>query len=171
MIQAFAITSDFKKKIFTNIDNINFTNYKWIWFDFNMPTENEILKLTEFFHFHPLAIEDCVHRLQRPKLDYYEGYTFFVTHELNNNDLIREEIYFFIGLNYIVSFHYHNSDQINQVWNRAISIDNIKNWDHYHCFYEVLDKIVDQYFPLIYEIEDELNTLEDNSEKNRWSYY
>ncbi|WP_342746489.1 hypothetical protein [Sutcliffiella horikoshii] len=23
------------------------------------------------FHFHPLAIEDCIHRLKRPKLNHY----------------------------------------------------------------------------------------------------
>lgn len=89
----------------------------------------------------------------------------FVTHSIKNKDFSKEEINFFVGCNFIVSFHHQNSDQINQVWNRLISIENIEDWDQYHCFYDVLDKIVDQYFPIIYKIEDELNEIENNSGK------
>jgi magnesium transporter len=39
--------------------------------DFDQPTDVEVALLSTFFHFHPLAIEDCLHRLQRPKVDYY----------------------------------------------------------------------------------------------------
>lgn len=164
MIQVIAVTNDCKKVIYKNLDELNLTLHKWAWIDFNMPTHEEIDELHNFFNFHPLAIEDCVHRLQRPKLDYYDDFTFFVTHVINPDDFSKEEINFFVGLNFVVSFHYQNFNQINQVWNRLISAENIKDWDQYHCFYEVLDKIVDQYFPIIYKIEDELNEIEDNTE-------
>lgn len=163
MIQAIAITHNRKKVVFKNLNELDITQYKWCWVDFNMPTDVEIEELTRYFHFHSLAVEDCVHRLQRPKLDYYDDFTFFVTHIINTKDFSKEEINFFVGSNYVVSFHYQNSDQINQVWNRIIASENIKDWDQYHCFYEVLDKIVDQYFPIIYKIEDELNEIENNT--------
>ncbi|KEF36815.1 magnesium Mg(2+) and cobalt Co(2+) transport protein CorA [Schinkia azotoformans MEV2011] len=164
MIQVIAVTHDSKKVTYTNLDELDITLYKWCWIDFNMPTHEEIDELHNYFHFHPLAIEDCVHRLQRPKLDYYDDFTFFVTHVINSDDFTKEEINFFVGSNFVVSFHYQNFNQINQVWNRLISTDIIKDWDQYHCFYEVLDKIVDQYFPIIYKIEDVLNEIEDNTE-------
>ncbi|EKN64495.1 magnesium/cobalt transporter CorA [Schinkia azotoformans] len=164
MIQVIAVTHDSKKVTYTNLDELDITLYKWCWIDFNMPTHEEIDELHNYFHFHPLAIEDCVHRLQRPKLDYYDDFTFFVTHVINPDDFTKEEINFFVGSNFVVSFHYQNFNQINQVWNRLISTDIIKDWDQYHCFYEVLDKIVDQYFPIIYKIEDVLNEIEDNTE-------
>lgn len=163
MIQAIAISHEFKKVIYKNLDELDLTKYKWCWVDFNIPTDEEIEALDKYFHFHSLAIEDCIQRLQRPKLDYYDEFTFFVTHGINSEDLSKEEINFFVGNNFVVSFHHQNSDQINQVWNRLISTENIKDWDQYHCFYDVLDKIVDQYFPIIYKIEDELNEIENNS--------
>ncbi|NSL53147.1 magnesium/cobalt transporter CorA [Calidifontibacillus erzurumensis] len=165
MIQAVAISFDLKKHFFKNLYDLDMTKYKWCWVDFNIPTNEEIKALKSYFHFHTLAIEDCVHRLQRPKLDYYDDFTFFVTHVINPDNFSKEEINFFIGKNYIVSFHHHNSNQINQVWNRLISAEEISEWDPYHCFYEVLDKIVDQYFPIIYKIEDGLNEIENNSRK------
>ncbi len=166
MIQVIAITHDSKKVINKSLNELDTSLYKWCWIDFNMPTHEEIDKLSEHFHFHPLAIEDCVQRLQRPKLDYYDDFTFFVTHVINPDNFTKEEINFFVGQNYIVSFHYQNFNEINQVWNRLISTAIIKDWDQYHCFYEVLDKIVDSYFPIIYKIEDVLNEIEDNT-KNK----
>ncbi|MBZ5797787.1 hypothetical protein K8353_48045, partial [Burkholderia contaminans] len=53
-------------------------DYIWIWADFNEPTDQESELLTSYFHFHPLAVEDCMHVLQRPKLDYYENVQFLV---------------------------------------------------------------------------------------------
>lgn len=76
MIQAIAISHDFKKVIYKNLDELDITKYKWCWVDFNMPSDEEIEALDNYFHFHLLAIEDCIHRLQRPKLDYYEHFTF-----------------------------------------------------------------------------------------------
>lgn len=45
--------------------------------DFNQPTDTEKQKLIDAFDFHPLAIEDCFHYLQRPKLEYYADHSFF----------------------------------------------------------------------------------------------
>lgn len=165
MIQAIAVTHRNEKIIYKNLADLDISKNKWCWIDFNMPTDEEIEELNEYFHFHPLAIEDCVHRLQRPKLDYYDDFTFFVTHVIDIDNFSREEINFFVGCNFVVSFHYQNFNQINQVWNRLIASRNIKEWDQYHCFYEVLDKIVDQYFPIIYKIEDQLDEIENNTSK------
>lgn len=85
MINFIGITDENNLKTEISISNINFSNYKWFWVDFNQPTDEEIRHLADTFRFHPLAIEDCIHRLQRPKLDYYDDYTFFVTH------IVREE--------------------------------------------------------------------------------
>lgn len=40
---------------------------RWFWTDFNLPDEKEIAELERFFGFHPLAVEDCVNRLQRDR--------------------------------------------------------------------------------------------------------
>lgn len=53
-------------------------DYLWYWIDFQQPTQSEIEVLNDPLHFHPLAIEDCIYTLQRPKLDYYEENTFLL---------------------------------------------------------------------------------------------
>lgn len=80
MINFIGITTDNRMETGTEIENIDIVGYQWFWVDFSNPTEEEVIHLSSTFHFHPLAIEDCLHRLQRPKLDYYDDYTFYVTH-------------------------------------------------------------------------------------------
>ncbi|WP_373459024.1 CorA family divalent cation transporter [Peribacillus sp. V2I11] len=64
---------------------------KWFWVDFDTSNDEVALLLKNHFDFHPLAIEDCLHFLQRPKLDYYGGYNFFVLHTFNQYSLAPED--------------------------------------------------------------------------------
>jgi magnesium transporter len=137
--------------------------YLWTWIDFYQPDENEIELLRKPLHFHPLAIEDCIHTLQRPKLDYYEDYTFFVTQALNQETLQKEEINFFLAEKFIVTFHQQPSQEIQEVWNRVSLTTNSTKWNPSQVLYQVLDKMVDNYFPLVYKIEDKLNEIDENS--------
>ncbi|WP_312470048.1 magnesium/cobalt transporter CorA [Neobacillus sp.] len=138
-------------------------DFKWYWIDFNQPTDKEIEYLRDPLSFHPLAIEDCIHHLQRPKIDYYEDYAFFVTQALNQKSIKREEINFFLSRNYIVTFHHKPSTEIDDVWNRFSQSANANQWDPSHVFYHVLDKMVDNYFPLVNQIDDKLNEIDENS--------
>lgn len=161
MIYYIGITNDNHLEKGDSLFNIDMTNYKWFWVDFSEPTEEEILHLSNTFHFHPLAIEDCVQELQRPKLDYFNHYTFFVTHALREEggELIKEELDFFVGETFIVTFHKQPSIEVTKVWNDLLSQTSVEHWDPYYVFYEILDKIVDNYFPIIYKIEDELEKI------------
>lgn len=163
MIRTIAIKNN--KEIVKDVDIIHLVkgNYKWYWIDFNQPTEEEIEFLRDPLSFHPLAIEDCIHHLQRPKLDYYDNYTFFVTQSLNQETISKEEVDFFLSGNYIVTFHYSPSMEINEVWNRLSQSPHIQKWDPSHVLYNIIDKMVDNYFPPIYKIEDRLSEIDENS--------
>ncbi|SDM39764.1 magnesium/cobalt transporter CorA [Bacillus sp. OK048] len=166
MISFMGITKENKIEKQAFIDKLNFTKYKWFWVDFNEPSDDEINHLAETFQFHPLAIEDCLYNTtQRPKLDYYEDYTFFITHIVREDEteIIKEELDFFVGENFIVTFHLMPSMEVIQVADRLMTRKNIEKFTSHHVFYEILDKIVDNYFPIIYKIEEKLDEIEENT--------
>lgn len=167
MINFIGITSNNMLEQNIIIDDADLAKYKWIWVDFNEPNEEEVKHLALTFNFHPLAIEDCIHRLQRPKLDYYEDHSFYVTHTVREKDkkLYKDELNFFVGENFIVTFHQMSANEVTQVWDRLIAQKNIDKWDPYYVFYQILDKIVDNYFPVIHNIEDSLDQIEENTQK------
>ncbi|WP_124070181.1 magnesium/cobalt transporter CorA [Filibacter tadaridae] len=161
MIQTIGLTSDDELIFDFPLDEIKGLALQWYWVDFNQPDNNEESKLQSFFNFHPLAIEDCLHRLQRPKLDYYDTYAFFVLHSIRHDSLTAEELNLFLGENYIVTFHYDEIEELADA-REAIKRDS-KKWPRGHVFkaYQIIDKVVDHYFPILYKIEDQLDEIED----------
>lgn len=164
MIRNIAVTEDMRLLRDVSLERLSGSDIKWYWVDFENPTEEEALLLSTHFHFHPLAIEDCLHLLQRPKLDYYDGYDFFVLHTLNQKTLAPEELDIFLGHNFIVSFHSLQSLEVEMVRQRIYSDKSILDKGSKFLFYQLMDKIVDEYFPNIYQIEDNLNELESTKE-------
>lgn len=163
MIRIIAVTQSQEIVHVHDFPSLSMEDYQWYWIDFNQPEDHEIEFLKNPLSFHPLAIEDCILLLQRPKLDYYGDYTFFVTQALNQETLKREEIDFFLSGKYIVTFHHNPSMEINEVWNRLSQTANVEKWDPSHVLYNVIDKMVDNYFPPVYQIEDRLNEIDENS--------
>ncbi|RSD25488.1 magnesium/cobalt transporter CorA [Mesobacillus subterraneus] len=135
----------------------------WYWIDFNEATDEEIALLRNPLRFHPLSIEDCIHTLQRPKLDYYDDYHFFVFQALNAETMMKEEVDLFLGPNYIVTFHSVSNREVEDVWKRLELAKTPSEWNPSIVLYHVLDKIVDNYFPHVYRIEDVLNDIDENS--------
>jgi len=164
VINFLGVTKEEKVEKKSSLNNLDISQYKWIWVDFNQPSEEEKKHLANTFKFHPLAIEDCLHTLQRPKLDYYEDHTFFVTHIVaqEEKNIKKEELDFFVGEKFIVSFHLTPSKEIDHVWERVLQTKNLEKWDPFYVFYRTLDRSVDNYFPIIYKIEDNLDKIEEN---------
>jgi magnesium transporter len=133
--------------------------YMWYWVDMSEPTQEEIKLLTSEFNFHPLAIEDCLEYVQRPKLDYYEGYHFLILHELQKMDLDETEIDFFVSDHFVITFHMRKSPTIQQVL-ESVQSDRRAIKSPLHLTHRIIDELVDSYFPLIYRLEDELADLE-----------
>ncbi|MGG3798695.1 magnesium/cobalt transporter CorA [Metabacillus fastidiosus] len=163
MISIIAVSNKLELIMNCSLDELQEDYIKWYWIDFNEPTEEEIKELDHSLSFHPLAIEDCIHKLQRPKLDYYGNYSFFVTHRLNEAEIEKEEINFFVGENYIVSFHHLASKEIHDTWQLLLASKKMSKWDQYLVLYHIMDKVVDGYFPIVYQLEEALDQLENNT--------
>ncbi|RIX48746.1 magnesium and cobalt transport protein CorA [Paenibacillus nanensis] len=162
MIRTLAYTHDDQLLTDVPLNDLCESHIKWYWVDFNKPTEEEAVLLDTHFHFHPLAVEDCFHLLQRPKLDHYENEHFFVMHALHPNTFAAEEIDLFLGDRYIVTFHHNYSREIEDAWGKLVNQIKDARKGPIYAAYLVMDKLVDQYFPCVYEIEEELNDIENN---------
>lgn len=164
MLRIFAIDKNFQEKKNLALKDIKKSNLAWYWVDFHKPTENEIKLLSSYFKFHHLAIEDCIHSINKPKLDYYEGYNFFILNALNKKDLTPIEVSMFVGENFIVSYHDVDLLEMDEAFNRVKSTPN--HWDKGPAYvsHQILDEIVDQFFPAISDIEDALDKIDNNSE-------
>ncbi|MFN0123112.1 MAG: magnesium/cobalt transporter CorA [Blastocatellia bacterium] len=134
-----------------------------LWVDICTPTEQDFGQLARQFAFHPLAMEDCQHGHQRPKMDEYQGYYFMVLYEAafgEDQRLELRELNIFLGPNYMVTVHQQKIQAIetaDRVW---------RGWtDVTHRgtglpTYLLIDAIVDGYLPLLDTLSERLEQVE-----------
>ncbi|KAA1042387.1 magnesium/cobalt transporter CorA [Macrococcus equipercicus] len=134
---------------------------KWLWVDLSEPTAHENLLLSQYFHFHPLSIEDAVSVRQRPKYKEYDDYLFFVFHAIDLKTMLPEEIDVFINSSMVVTYHKEHSEEVDKVWNSVICKRANEKLTTAEVMYRTLDAIVDNYFPFVYELEDKVFSFED----------
>ncbi|MBD2871182.1 magnesium/cobalt transporter CorA [Paenibacillus arenilitoris] len=160
MISIIGYTNDKKWLSDLTVDQLEAADLDWFWVDFCDPKEDECKLLDTYFRFHPLAIEDCYHLLQRPKMDHYDDVHFLVLHDIEDKHLSVNEINLFIGRRFIVTFHYEPSAEIEQARKKLLSAAPLPERGHLYAAYLVIDKLVDRYFPAVQELEEHLLDME-----------
>ncbi|MCI0664810.1 MAG: magnesium/cobalt transporter CorA [Acidobacteria bacterium] len=135
-----------------------------VWVDVTDPTRQDFEELAKEFSFHPLSIEDCRHEHQRPKIEDYQGYYFIVLYEAAFNpdrQLEFRELSIFLGRNYLVTVHSRPIRAIEtaeRLWREWV---DLAHRGPGLLAYLMIDAIVDDYMPLLDEISDRMDDLED----------
>jgi magnesium transporter len=137
-----------------------------VWVDLDAPTDEEYkLILEKTFHFHPLAVEDAVNDVHVPKADEYGSYLYLVFHTFRlgdeRMDIDTLETDYFLGQNYLVTAHDHASPTIDRLWDLAYHQDKGLARGAAFLLYDLLDKQLDNYIPLLDQFEARVEELGD----------
>jgi len=152
----------------THLEDLSeFVNHKQttFWIDVVDPTADEISRIGEEFHFHPLALEDVARGGQRPKVDQYDGYQFIVFYGLTMaaDRCQSREVDIFLGKHYMVTFHKSDLPVIGQVADRwRTNVATLGNHGIGFLLHSLLDALVDEYFPVLDEIAERSEDLEES---------
>ena len=145
----------------------------FLWVDLEKPTDDEARAvLEEVFHFHPLSIEDCLAASASPKVEEYTPkeddrftpYLFIVIHAVDysrkDGRFATTELDFFLGKNFLVTFHEAPMRSVTVVEERALSgTMNIARAPD-RVAHSLLDTLVDNYKPALDELSLEIADLE-----------
>ena len=90
-----------------NVETLTWDEMTWV--NIKGPTTRETEYLAEKYGFHPLDLDDCLSRIQRPKIDEYPDYLFMVFHFPVFNQQARvttpSQVSVFIGRDYLITLH------------------------------------------------------------------
>jgi magnesium transporter len=134
------------------------------WLDIEEPNEDDYHLLENVFKFHPLTIEDIKHQNQRPKLDEYPEYNFAVIFQgqWNGDEMTNLEHHLFIGPTYLVTVHLEKSEAIKELQHRVASNPQLTKGQPAFLTYLVIDALVDATFPVLDQLDDTVDALEDD---------
>ena len=133
----------------------------FFWLDLTGPGPGEISELRELFGFHPLALEDTEEFGQRPKLDNYDDYIFLVfygawRHGDEDPNPLRE-VHLFISGQYLVTIH---RDPLLPLEQQREQLDGRALHSEQFLLYRVLDALTDSFFPILTDMDEEIDDLE-----------
>ncbi|MED0660942.1 magnesium/cobalt transporter CorA [Bacillus smithii] len=165
MIRTCAVDKDNQIVYDVPLRDLNNEHTVWYWVDFSEPSDEENSLLRDFFHFHPLAVEDCLDELiERPKVDFYKNYLFFLLHSIQQTTLATDEVEVFMNSHMLVTYHKQPNRAINNSWVRLKKEEGLKKGPIF-VVHSIIDQIVDDYFQPVFHIEDALNQIEENSDR------
>jgi len=134
-----------------------------VWIGLLEPSGDLLARVQAQFNLHDLAIEDAEHPHQRPKLEQYGDALFIVarTAQLIDGRVTFGETHLFVGKGYIVSVRHGPSTSYTVVRQHWESCPQALAKGEDFVLYAILDFIVDNYMPVLEQIEAEVEDIED----------
>lgn len=136
----------------------------FVWLGLHDPDDEELLEVAERFNLPELAVEDAMNAHQRPKLDDYEQGYFLVVHTACYLDDTEEvefgEVHVFAGRNYVVVVRHGRASELHSARERLQQRPELLREGTAAAVWAVLDKIVDDYLPVVAGLENDVEEVE-----------
>jgi magnesium transporter len=158
------------EEIGRTLANPNYT----VWLDIQDPDEADIALLRDALAFHPLAIEDAIRAHERPKVDayspasesgpgshYYSVVFYTAAYDPTQDHIETRPLHLFIGPNYLVTVHHGVIRHISETQARWQAPGSPLGSRVGSLVYALLDAIVDDYFPIMDQVAERVEDLED----------
>ncbi|MEE8470387.1 MAG: magnesium/cobalt transporter CorA [Dehalococcoidia bacterium] len=143
---------------------------KLTWVNIEEPTELETKYLAEHYPFHTLDLDDCLSRIQLPKIDEYEDYLFMVFHLPVFNPQARvttpSQVSIFVGEDYVITLHQGDLKPLVSLFkscqtNEKVRAESMGRSPGY-LLYLILDRLVNYCFPILDKIGDHIEEVEEH---------
>ena len=152
-----------------NLETLTWGNLTWIHLE--RPTKLETEYLGHRFPFHPLNLDDVLSVIQRPKIEEYKDHMFIVLHfpyfNPINQVIISAELDAFVGDDYLVTVDCSgNLKTVAKFFKLCQTSEEALRGNFMHgsgyLLYRVVDKVVDDCFPLLDMIGENIEHVEEH---------
>ena len=136
----------------------------FVWLGLSSPTQEEFDHVVGELNFHPLAVEDAVHAQQRPKIEDYEGLTFFtlktVFYNESNSAISTGELICFVEKEFIVIVRHGEGTPLASVRQEIETKPDFLTLGPFAVLHAVVDRVIDGYTTIANELENDVINLE-----------
>ncbi|MEE6208723.1 magnesium/cobalt transporter CorA [Salarchaeum sp. III] len=138
------------------------------WIRADSPTSDELAAVRDTCSIHSLALEDVENGV-RPKTEEFDTHTFLLVTDARfragettfDQELDTRPVGLFVGADWLVTLTYDDVDAIGATWDAVLREDaRVLSRGPDFTAYRVLDRIVDDYFALLDDIEDRIELIE-----------
>ncbi|MBO4402661.1 MAG: magnesium transporter CorA family protein [Bacteroidales bacterium] len=149
-------------------DVLDLGKLKWI--HIQNPSDENLTRLQEKYHFHPLDIEDCRSYIQRPKIDIYDDYYFLILHfphfDKQKRFVRAQEVKIFWGKDYLITIgesHWAVEDLFNYYKrDESKAVEGLVSSSSDAMLYSLLNRLMNESFLLVNQIGQEIDEINRN---------
>jgi magnesium transporter len=136
----------------------------FVWLGLFEPGAEELRQVAKQFHLHELAVEDAELAHQRPKLEDYEN-SFFIVLKTARYDEEAEQVHFgeihiFVAREYVIHVRHGEGSELTGARRRLEERPELMKLGTPSVVWAILDKVVDDYYPVAEGIEDDIEEVE-----------
>ena len=134
-----------------------------VWIDLVDATQEEISKLGDLFDLHPVTVEDLADEGTRVKIEVFDNYAFIVLYNLCIEErLTRYEYDFVMGENFVITKDCRADFKLlGKLKNDDKALSKILGKGPDFLLHMVMDKIIDNYFKIIENLDVTIEKAED----------
>ena len=137
---------------------------EFVWLGLFEPTRDELLEIAQRFGLHELAVEDAERAHQRPKLEDYDR-SYFIVLKTAHYDEQAEQVHFgevhvFVARHYVIVVRHGEGSELVTARKRLEERSDLLRQGTPAVVWAILDKIVDDYYPVAQGIEDDIEEVE-----------
>ena len=136
----------------------------FVWIGLHEPTADEFEAVKDEFELHELAVEDAIKAHQRPKIEVYDDMLFVVLktawYEEDVEEVHLGDILLFLGDSYVVTVRHGRASGLAEVRRRLEGDPALLRCGPGAVLYAILDRIVDDYKPVINGLENDISEVE-----------
>ena len=136
----------------------------FVWLGLAEPSQEEFDLVVGELNFHPLAVEDAISAQQRPKIEDYDGLTFFALKTVffnpTKSEITTGELLCFINTHFIVIVRHGDGSPLASVRHDLELKPELLALGPYSVLHAVLDRAIDGYTSIATALEHEVTNLE-----------
>lgn len=138
---------------------------EFVWVGLHEPRPEDVRRLQELFDLHELAIEDAERMHQRPKIEDYRDAWFIVLRTAHYHEEDEEvhfgEVHVFAGRDYLIAIRHGPGSELRTARRRLEARPDLLRMGPASAVWAIIDKVVDDYLPVVDGIEDDIEEVED----------
>jgi magnesium transporter len=153
------------------------TNSGITWMDMQRPVYGDLLELgRKYPSFNKLNFEDCLSKIQIPKIDRYEDHIFVVMHfptPDKERGFVSSQLSLFVGVDYLVTVHQGELKPIDELFSICSKDPGLRQAimgkSSGYLLHKIIDTLVDDMLHLLMKVVGNIEDVEDLAFDERFS--
>lgn len=144
-------------------------NNEMFWINMQNPSPADMNALGQKYPFHRLNLEDCLSKIQIPKIDRYEDHLFVILHfptPDKEKGFLFSQLSIFVGSNYLVTIHHGDLKPLEELFQACKNDERQRQAtmgrSSGYLLHKIIDVLIDDLLHILMKVVGNIDDIEDS---------